>query len=261
MYTHHKESIEILKKYYKEQGAIAVILGGSIAKGTERADSDIDAMVVLQPEDHAGKAEAKATAETINGLCTYSGGYFDIKYMTKEYLTDLARRGSEPARNGFLGAKVLFSDDSEIEQIITGIPVFQKAEKEEKLLSFYSDFWLNYYYFLKSCPIDGYMRMRTVAEIIYSLYRMILQENEILFDCNRRLEQQVESISSETAELVERARILETSQMAEDADRFVEKFYEITKYVPPRDLSEVLTTYAKDFQEWWREPRPNINEW
>ena len=31
---------------------------------------------------------------------------------------------------------------------------------------------------------------------------MILQENEILFDCNRRLEQQVESVSEKTAELV-----------------------------------------------------------
>ena len=105
------------------------------------------------------------------------------------------------------------------------------------------------------------MKMRTIAEIIYSLYRIILQENEILFDCNRRLEMQVESISDETAELVRLGRLLEISQNEQDADRFVNKFLEITSYVPPKDMGVVLTRYSKDFQEWWREPRPNINEW
>lgn len=261
MYKHHEESIEILKKYCKEQGWTAAILGGSIAKGTERENSDIDVMAVLSPEDYAKKAEAKATSETVDGLCTYPEGYFDIKYMTKEYLIDLAEKGSEPARSGFVKAKIIFSEDDDIEQIITAIPVFQEREREEKLLSFYSDFWLNYYYFLKLCQIDGYMKMRTIAEIIYSLYRLVLQENRILFECNRRLEQQVESISDETAGLVGLARILEASQTIDDADRFVEKFFDITKYIPPQDINEILTTYSRDFQEWWREQRPNINEW
>ena len=103
--------------------------------------------------------------------------------------------------------------------------------------------------------------MRTIAEIIYSLYRIILQENEILFDCNRRLEKQVESISEETTELVGIGKQLEASQDIQDADKFVNKFLEITTYVPPEDIAIVLTRYSKDFQEWWREPRPSINEW
>ena len=77
--------------------------------------------------------------------------------------------------------------------------------------------------------------MRTIAEIIYSLYRIILQENEVLFDCNRRLEKQVESISEKTAELVRLGRQLEISQNEQDADRFVDKFREITTYMPPKD--------------------------
>ena len=181
--------------------------------------------------------------------------------MTKQYLKDLAEKGSEPARNGFAKAKILFCNDAEIENILPLIPVFQKTEKKEKLLSFYSDFWLNYYYFLKSCPIDGYMKMTTIAEIIYSIYRMILQEKEILFDCNRRLEQQVESVSEKTVELVSLGKKLEISQSIQDADRFVDKFTEITTYVPPENLAVVLTRYSKDFQEWWREARPNIKEW
>lgn len=261
MYKHHEQSIENMKKHFSKQGAVALILVGSIAKGTERADSDLDGIVILSEEDYAKKEKNNTTTETIDGLCTYEGGYFDIKYMTKQYLKDLAEKGSEPARNGFMKARILFCNDEEIEGILPLIPIFQKKEKEEKLLSFYSNFWLNYYYFLKSCPIDGYMKMHTIAEIIYSIYRIILQENEILFDCNRRLEQQVASVSEKAVELVKLGRKLEISQNIQDADRFVDKYIEITTYVPPKDIAVVLTRYAKDFQEWWREPRPNIKEW
>ena len=261
MYKHHEQSIANMKDYYRKQESIALILIGSVAKVTERADSDLDGVVILSEEEYAEKEKNNITTETINGLCTYEGGYFDIKYMTKQYLKDLAEKGSEPARNGFAKAKILFCNDAEIENILPLIPVFQKTEKKEKLLSFYSDFWLNYYYFLKSCPIDGYMKMTTIAEIIYSIYRMILQEKEILFDCNRRLEQQVESVSEKTVELVSLGKKLEISQSIQDADRFVDKFTEITTYVPPENLAVVLTRYSKDFQEWWREARPNIKEW
>ena len=105
------------------------------------------------------------------------------------------------------------------------------------------------------------MRLHTIADIIYSLYRMILQENEILFDCHRRLEEQVRAVSKESAELVELAEALEKSQDTKDVDAFVEKFLQITTYMPPEDFNQVLTTYSKDFQEWWRESRPHINEW
>lgn len=261
MYRHHEESLEIMKDYFKKQDVIALIFGGSVAKGNERPDSDLDAVVVVSDAVYEQKKAANCTAETIGGLCTYEGGYFDVKYVTKGFLLDAAERGSEPARNAFVKARVLFSSDPEIEEIAARIPVFQKAEKEEKLLSFYSDFWLNYYYFLKDCAVDGYMRMHAVNEIIYSLYRIILQENEILFACNRRLEEQVASISEETAELAALGKKLAAAQEMEDAEAFVEKFWAVSEYEPTDDMAQVLSTYTKDFEQWWRVPRPNINEW
>lgn len=261
MYKHHEQSIDNMIEYFKNQGAIALILGGSVAKGTEREDSDLDGMVILTEKDYQLKEKNNTTTETINGLCTYDNGYFDVKYMTKNYLKELAQNGSEPARNAFYKAKILFTNDEEINKILPQIPVFQKSEKGEKLLSFYSDFWMNYYYFVKCCTLEGYMKMRTIAEIIYDVYRIILQENEILFECNRRLEVQVKSISNDTLELVELARKLENSQNMQDIDAFIEKFLKITSYVPPLDINEIFTTYSKDFQEWWRVPRPNISEW
>lgn len=90
MYKHHEDSIENMKEHFKKQGAVALILAGSVAKGTERADSDLDGIVILSEEEYAEKQKRNITTETIDGLCTYEGGYFDIKYMTKQYLRFLA---------------------------------------------------------------------------------------------------------------------------------------------------------------------------
>ena len=184
-----------------------------------------------------------------------------LRSMTKEFLKDAAKKGSEPARNAFVKAQVLFTKDPEIPQIVSEIPIFQKAEKEDKMLSFYADFWLNYYYFLKSCPIDGYMKLHAVNEVIYSIYRMILQENEILFPSNRRLEEFVDKISDQTAKLVRLGREAASSQEMADVDLFVEYFQGILSWKTPTDIDNVLSRYTADFEQWWRVPRPNVNEW
>ena len=58
MYQHHMESVERMKDYFAgTEGMIALVLGGSVAKGNERPDSDLDALVILTPEAYEKKAE------------------------------------------------------------------------------------------------------------------------------------------------------------------------------------------------------------
>lgn len=262
MYKHHEESLAIMRQYFKERPeVIALIFGGSVAKGNERPDSDLDAMVVIEDAAYEERVRTRTAVETISGLCTYEGGYFDVKYMTKNYLITAADRASEPTRNAFVGSRVIFSRDPEIEGIVKRIPVFQEREREEKMLSFYADFSLNYHYFLQSCKPDGYMRLHAVGEVIYSLYRMILQERGVLFPCNRRLEETVAKLSPEAEELTRLGRTFAKTQAMEDGERFVACFQELTSWRPPEDYAEVLTAYTRDFEQWWMTPRPNINEW
>ena len=48
MYQHHRDSIEKLKEYFwGREGVSAIVLDGSIVKGTARPDSDVDAVVVV----------------------------------------------------------------------------------------------------------------------------------------------------------------------------------------------------------------------
>ena len=52
MYKHHEESLKIMTEHYRNQeGVIAFIFGGSVAKGMERIDSDLDGMIVVSQEE------------------------------------------------------------------------------------------------------------------------------------------------------------------------------------------------------------------
>lgn len=108
MYQHHEESLKILEDMFRgREEVIALVFGGSVAKGMERPDSDLDAMVIVTQEYFDQCMKENRTAECLSG-CTYEGGYFDIKYMTKDFLEQAALKGSEPTRNSFVKSRVLF---------------------------------------------------------------------------------------------------------------------------------------------------------
>ncbi len=262
MYRHHEESLKIMEDMFRKREEVtALIFGGSVAKGNERPDSDLDAMAIVS-EEHFRELDAQnRTAECISGFCTYEGGYFDVKYMTKEYLRQAAEKGSEPTRNSFVGSRVLYTMDPEITELVAAIPVFQEKEMEEKMLSFYCDLQLNYGYFWKACSPEGYMKIRTASEIIYTIYRLILQENKVLFPCNRRLEETVEKLASKPAGIVELCRRFAETQEDELADRIMESYHGWTSYDYPKDHNVYCSQYCMDFEKWWLFPRPLIGEW
>ena len=50
------------------------------------------------------------------------------------------------------------------------------------------------------------MKIRVASEIVYCIYRLILQENRVLFPCNRRLEETVEGVENKPEGIVELCR-------------------------------------------------------
>ncbi len=261
MYKHHEEAVEELIKYFSNRDeVIALVFDGSVARGDERPDSDIDAMIIVTPEHYKKLEEMNCTSECITGYCNYEGGYFDVKYMTKDYIKLAADKASEPTRHSFIGARVLFTKDEEITDIVSRIPVFQKDEKLDKQLSFYANLMLNYNYFWKDCKPSGYMKSRVASEIVYSIYRMILQENEILFPCNRRLEEKVIKAEHKPQGIVEKCDEFLENLNSQLLDEIVKEFLDWTSYQPPEGAA-VGSRYVLDFEQWWIYPRPNINEW
>lgn len=264
MLEHHRQSIENLLNYCKDmRGLIAVVLGGSVMKGTARPDSDIDAILIVTPEKYAEQAAKNRLAEVVTGHCTYEGGYFDLKYKTKEILRECAERGSEPTRNAYVRAQVAFSADEEIAPLVAKIAAYPEHERADKIRCFNADLALNRGYFLQCVPPENaYMRAHLAQEIVYSVYRLILAENRVLFPCNRRLEETVRACKHRPADILERGAQFLHNICDETCERFVGAFLEQTELPLTFDVSENCSQYVRFYEDWWREERsPFPNEW
>lgn len=99
-------------------------MGGSVAKGCERVDSDLDFMIVVTDERYQQLAQKRQTVETIGGYYTYPEGYFDTKYYPKSFLEQVAQKGSESARNAFFNAKCVYTKDPTIPAMIEATSCF-----------------------------------------------------------------------------------------------------------------------------------------
>lgn len=265
MYKHHEESLKIAIAYLKEEsrvkdGLIAIIFGGSVAKGCERPDSDLDFEVIVTDEMYEKlKAEGIAT-EAILGRCTYPEGYFDIKYYPKSFLYAVADHGSEPARNAWLGGQCLYTTDPEIPGLVEAIPRFQTELREDKMLSFYGDMELNSRYFWKMGENDRFLRTRAATDIVWFGLRMILEENEIFFPCAKGLYAAVRSAPRKPDGILEMADRMLTTLADADKDAFVDAIHSFLTWQPP-EWDVATSRYTEDNELWWYQPRPLVAEW
>lgn len=264
MLQHHIDSIQKLKEYFIDMdGMIAIVLDGSVVKGNARPDSDIDAIIVVTEEKFAELAAQNRLAEVIAGHCTYEGGYFDIKYKTKAILQRSARYASEPTRNAYVKAQVLYSKDKEIEELVPRIAAYPEHETADKIRCFNANLQLNRGYFLHCVPeSNAYMRAHLADEIVYSVYRLILIENRILFPCNRRLEETVQQCSRRPENILELGTKFLREITPENCEAFVTAFWRQSGLPLTEDVSENCSQYVKFYEDWWmRERAPFPNEW
>ena len=264
MYQHHIDSIERLKEYYRAwEGVIAIVLDGSVVKGNARPDSDIDAIVVVTEEKFAELKRENRMTEVIGGCCTYEGGYFDIKYKTKALLREAAERASEPTRNAYVKAQVVYSADEEIAPLVEKIAAYPEREREAKIRCFQANLALNQNYFLNCVPeSNAYMRAHLAQEIVYSVYRLILAENRVLFPCNRRLEDAVASCPHRPADILQLGAKFLQDVNPETCAAFVSAFTAQTRLHMEQNLNRLLSDYTLYYEDWWREEHPPFpNEW
>lgn len=249
VYKHHEESIENMIKHYRENPEIkALFLIGSLATGTARPDSDIDGVAIVSVSYHEQKKNKEGLEEVYYGKCTYEGGYFNIHYMTREDLVNLAKDGTEPMRNMFSCARSLFCDEPDLLELVEKIPVFQKSDAQKKQHGFYCTFKMFYTYFWKSCKPEGYMKLHVADGMIYNLYRLILLENEILFPSMRKLEEYVMRAPNKPENIIEKSHKFMNSLSDEDCLALVESYEAWTSYDYPKDHKIIMNNFSNPYE-------------
>jgi len=250
MHKHHQESIENMIAHYSQNPEIiALFLTGSVATGTERPDSDIDGVAVVSPEYYEQKRKTCNECESVFGKCTYEGGYFDVHFKTRQLMEELAASGSEPMRNMFTNARVLFCHEPGLPELAAKIPIFPKKEIELKQLRFYCTFKQFYSYYWVCCKPEGFMKHHVANGMVYNLYRLILIENEILFPSVRKLETFVINAPKKPDGIVDKCRKFMNNLTDEDALALIESYEKWTsyKYPDPKNFQFIANNY---FNPW-----------
>ncbi|MFN8374500.1 MAG: nucleotidyltransferase domain-containing protein [Anaerolineae bacterium] len=117
MYEHHQRVIDrLVAQFQADPECQALIIGGSLARGWGRPDSDIDVLLLVSEQDFQRRMNEGRVLYFDQSICDYEGGYIDGKYMDISYLHDAAERGNEPTRSAFVNCIITFSRVPELER-------------------------------------------------------------------------------------------------------------------------------------------------
>ena len=90
---HHEQTIAGFTDYRAAlPDTVGVVVVGSVARGDERSDSDVDVYLVVTDDAYAAADEAGAIAYVSHAGVTYDGGYVDVKLG----LPRIPRGGGQP---------------------------------------------------------------------------------------------------------------------------------------------------------------------
>lgn len=176
-------------KVSEDEASIAVVLDGSLAKGTEREDSDVDVYLVVTDAAFADAFEKERLSYVDSEVATYDGGYVDIKVVTTDYLRRAAEEGDDPVRASFLGARVAWTQDPQVGGLVAAIPVLPEEAWAERMASFIAQMRLYGGYFLKQGDQlgDEYLLRWAAVHAVGSAGRALLARGHVLFQGNKYL--------------------------------------------------------------------------
>jgi predicted nucleotidyltransferase len=202
---HHRRAVQRLTEALADDPRFdAVLLGGSLARGTERSDSDVDLILIATPEEHARRLPARDFGYMNREACDYPGGYAEGKVVPREYLEEVAERGSEPARAAFVGARILSSRLPDLEALIERITAYPEAERDAKLQSFHAQILIQYWYLGEAERLgERYLAVRAATDYALFVARLFLAYNRILFPYHKWLMHELRGAPEKPPELVE----------------------------------------------------------
>lgn len=155
---HHDETLAAFTRTPGEDW-LAVVLDGSVARGRERPDSDVDVTVVVTEEAFEQARAGDRVSYVDREVATYERGYVDVKVVTLALLAAGAVRGDEPMRAAFTEARVAWSRDdairAELEHLLKGVVELDEEEWERRMASAIAVVRLQAGYFAKQAFASG----------------------------------------------------------------------------------------------------------
>ena len=205
MRDHHQRAVDRLAAELEEDPRfLAVLLCGSIARGTELPDSDVDLVLIASPEEYARRLSDGDFSYLNPDVCDYPEGYAEAKVVSLSYLEEVAERGNEPARAAFVGAQILCSRIPGLDDLLRRATRYPESQRIENIRSFWAQVLIWFWYIGEAeRRSDRYLLLRSVSEFALFSGRLILAHNRILYPYHKWFMHELERVADRPDDLVE----------------------------------------------------------
>mgnify|MGYP001813100122 FL=1 len=258
---HHQRAIDRLIAAYRDDPRFrALIIGGSVAKGCARTDSDVDFLIVATDETYERHRAARDLFINRRDLCDYDGCFVDGKIINLAFLADLEKKGNEPSRAAFEGAFTAFSHVPNLDALLQRIPVYLEAGHDERIRVFYSMAFMQHWLVHEAeRHRNSYALIRAASQLALFTGRLILAHNRRLFPYHKWLPRALESAPDKPVDLMSRFNVLLREPCGDHATALFERVrcfrdWRVT------DL-EAYTWFMTDVEWSWMSGTTPIEDW
>ena len=258
---HHQRAIDRLADAYREDPEfLAIIIGGSVAKGYARDDSDVDFLIVATDKDFERRLAARDLFINRTDLCDYQGGFVDGKIINLAHLEEVARKGNEPSRAAFEGAFVAYSHVPGLDTLLQRIPVYPEAGHEDRIKAFYCMAFMQHWLFHEAERHDNrYTLSRSASQLALFTGRLILAHNRTLFPYHKWLPRALAAVPDKPGDLMQLFNGLLDEPSAATATALFERVRHFRDW-GVSDL-EAYTWFMTDVEWSWMSGRTPIEDW
>lgn len=261
MRAHHERVVQrLVERLQNDPRFLALIIGGSVAKGWANDDSDVDILLVASDEEFARRLPSMDLSYYDPTIADYPGGYVDGKIIDLAFLHDVEDHGSEPARAAFLGAIIAYSHIPDLDALVASIPVYPEHEREAKMRAFAVQLTiLNWYVGEAEKRQDHYLLSWTVNNMVLYGGRLILAYNRLLYPYHKWFMHQLRLAPLKPENLLDLIENLLQKPGAETARAFYESITTFQDWEV--SLGQASAEFTRNTEWNWRDGHPPLPDW
>jgi hypothetical protein len=250
---HHDAALQRFVEHVQpDPRVLGVVVTGSLARGDERPDSDVDLYLLVTEDRYEEGLRAGRLAYVEREGADYPGGYFDLKLVTLQYLDDAADRGDDPVRDSFAGARVAWSRVPDLAERIgraARVPESQWATREA---AFLAQARLHGGYFLKQGVErqDPILTASAAVHLATAAARALLALNHVLYAGPKYLGGAVAGLERKPAGIDEALLAVIRSPSVEAGQHVLDLLDQVVER--PIDGDEALSRFILDNELAWR---------
>ncbi len=258
---HHQRAIDnLVAEYENDHRFQGIIIGGSVAKGCGRPDSDIDFMIIATDEEFASRQKTGDLFINRSDLTDYEGGFVDGKVIDMAYLHKVVEKGNEPTRAAFDGAFAAYSKIDNLDAIIKSITLYPEETRMDKIQQFYSMAFIQHWLMGEAERHDNlYTRTRAASQLVLFSGRLILAHNKVFFPYHKWFYEYLGRCPEKPAGLIDKMNQLLSTPNIESADDLFKSIREFQDWRVP-DI-EAFRWFMEDVEWAWMDDRASLEDW